>query len=312
MREYHLIRISDLKAKALGFAPRFGAKLGAFLFSAALFLTAGCSSVFYQPDQSLYYLPSKFGLAAEEFALKTVDGETIYAWFLPAQKTKTSSKPKGTFVQFHGNAENMSSHYLALAWLVKEGYNLFVFDYHGYGKSTGTPSQETLYQDGLLAMKKAYELHEAAGGGRFIIFGQSLGGAVAARAVQDFKPKTGISLLVLESTFASYKNVATEVLSNHWYSWPFQWLGYLLVSDEYASRDALKQCSSRLLVMHDKRDTAVPFSCGKDVFETASCAPKELWTFDKGRHIGAFAMDEAETRARFLRLLDTLRDALPQ
>ncbi len=272
-----------------------------FILVYALSLSA-CSSVLYQPDRNLYHLPKNLGLQATEIELAAPSGNKIYAWFFPAV-TQNGKTPKGTILQFHGNAENMSSHYLSLAWTINRGYNLFVFDYEGYGKSTGSPSQETTVQDGLLALKKALELHQLSNAKRFIVFGQSLGGAIAARALADFKDSSRIDYLVLDSTFYSYRRVASGFLSQHWITWPISWLPWILVSDEYSAENSLKNCKWPLLVIHDREDPIVPFDNGEKLFEIANCPKKEFWALQKGRHIGVFSADAPEYREKFMNLL---------
>src|SRR5262245_39943051 len=94
-------------------------------------LGQSCSHVFYQPSPKQYVNPAQFKLKYENLSFQSADGTKLNGWFFPA-KTK---KPKGTIVQFHGNAQNISTHFFSLIWLIEEGYNFFTFDYRGYGKS---------------------------------------------------------------------------------------------------------------------------------------------------------------------------------
>src|SRR5690606_1051305 len=127
---------------------------------------------------------------------------------------------KGTVIQFHGNAQNISTHFYSLAWLVSEGYNLFTFDYRGYGKSEGSPHQEGVFKDALSAIEKGYEFHAKSGAGAFIIYAQSLGGIIAARALPDSSLSNKVDLLVLDSTFSSYKDIAFGKLTSRWFLTP--------------------------------------------------------------------------------------------
>lgn len=269
----------------------------------AFFLLAimpGCSSVFYYPDRYLHYRPEKLGYKHEELKFESKDGTKLVAWFFPAEGGK--AKAKGTIIQFHGNAENLSSHYVSLAWLTKHGYNLFIFDYRGYGGSEGEPDQQGTYKDGLAALDKAWELKS---GRRFIVYGQSLGGAIAMRAFADFSHRDQTSLVVMDSTFLSYKTVARRVLGQRWWLWPFSPLALLLVSNEYGAKDALVANKTRLLVIHDKRDPSVPFANGEDIYELAT-SPKDFWVLDDGRHIEVFAPYNKSYRDKFVQLLESL------
>lgn len=262
----------------------------------------GCTHVFYQPDRLMYYPPKKLGFEPRQIDFRSGDGTKLVAWYFPPVG---KVKPKGTIIQFHGNAENISSHYTSLVWLTKLGYALFAFDYRGYGGSEGEPSPEGVYKDGMAALDKAWELRV---GRRFIVFGQSLGGAIAARAFDDFGHRGETSLVVLDSTFSSYKRVARRVLASHWVTWVLSPLAHVLVSDRFSSEEALGRLRTRLLVIHDQRDPAVPFACGEEVFaEAVNASKKEFWKLSDGRHIEALAPYNLELREKFVSLLETLQ-----
>ncbi len=104
-----------------------------------LFTLISCTNLFYQPSDRQFYRPEAFKLTYQDIYFQSSDGTKLHGWFF-----KGKGKPKGTIVQFHGNAENISSHFLNLAWLVLEGYNLFTFDYRGCNlRSRATPEQES-------------------------------------------------------------------------------------------------------------------------------------------------------------------------
>ena len=271
----------------------------------ALFFFPGCTHVFYQPDKALHYPPEKFGYKPVLHRFTSRDDTKLVAWFFPSKR----AKPLGTVVQFHGNAQNISSHYLSLVWLTEMGFNLFTFDYRGYGLSAGSATPEGVYDDSVAALDLAYQLHESsvkkAGlkKSKFVIVGQSLGGAIAMRAHADFSHRSATNLIVLESTFSSYRSVARKALSSHWLTWAFSPLASLLVSDEYASIEALKNNATRLLVIHDRRDPAVPHSEGLKIFEEAT-GPKTFWETDYGTHIDFFSPHHAGNREKFIQFLN--------
>ncbi len=259
---------------------------------------SGCTYAFYHPDHVMYYPPAAMGIEVREIRFASVDGKLLTGWFFPAQGTLAV---KGTVVQFHGNSENMSSHYASLLWLTRRGYNLFTFDYRGYGSSEGVASQEGTYLDGMAALDKAWELRT---GLRFVIVGQSLGGAIAMRSFADFRHQEGTQLIVLDSTFASYKTEARRLLASRWYTWPLSLFGWLLISDKYAPRQALRRAKTRLLIVADRRDPVVPFANGEEIFKLAT-GTKDFWVLDQGRHIRVFGPENAKYRERFVELLDS-------
>lgn len=269
-------------------------RLAAFLFLG--FLLSSCSSLVYQPDRYMYFPPEKFKFEKTELFFTAQDGTKLGAWHFPPKDPKNY---KGTIVLFHGNAENMSSHYVSLVWLVEHGYALFVFDYRGYGPSEGEPNQENTHSDSLLALSKALELHKK---GKFIVYGQSLGGNIALRALYDWKDKDRVDLIVMDSTFLSYKTVARQFLAKHFLTWLFSPLGWILVSDEYASKTVVDKFDKPLLVIHDRTDPVISFSNGENIFK-AWKGKKDIWDYDAKSHVGFFQIKLKENRDKFVQYI---------
>jgi len=268
---------------------------------ALLFLNlCSCSGLFYVPDANLYFDPEESGFAKPEVVrFNSGDGTKLWGWYFPAQK-----KAKGLIVQFHGNAENLTSHFLFLAWLTYEGYDLFIFDYRGYGQSEGKPSQEGTYLDGKAALDWAWQKWKRKKSGRHLIaYGQSLGGVIATRSLCDFEHAEDFTLLVQDSTFANYKRVAKGLLTQRWWTWPLSWLPWIVVSNEFGTSECLEKNKRPLLVIHDKRDRKVRYENGEEVFETAT-AKKDFWKLDQGLHIGVFSEPNETYRREFVKFLD--------
>lgn len=267
----------------------------------ALLLLQGCSHLFYQPTKPHFVDPKRFNLVYKDFYFKSQDGTKLHGWFFPAR-----GKIKGTIVQFHGNAQNISSHFYSLIWLVHEGYNLFTFDYRGYGKSEGVPDQEGLYNDALSALNLSWIYNQDNGHGKYIVYGQSLGGAVLLRAIADFKLQNKVDLLVQDSTFSSYKAIAFDKLTDHWFLIPISPIAPLLVSNSYASQDVFDQIKAPTLVIVGEKDQIVPAKFGKKIFENINPTKKWIWDLPDGGHIDVFHHAKNEYRHKFLQFLDEL------
>lgn len=279
-------------------ARSFSVLLLPFLFS--------CNHYFYYPDRNLYFPYQKTGYAAREVHFSAQDGNKLYGWFFPSQ----SQPVQGTVIQFHGNAENLSSHYLSLVWLTQVGYQLFTFDYRGYGRSEGEADPDGVFLDSLAALAKAREFHAKlpnSENATLILYGQSLGGAIGMRAIAELPKNTSPQLIVLDSTFASYSDIAHKKLKEHWLTWLFSPLAWLLVSDKYASTESLRANKIPLMVIHDKEDPAVPFSCGQEIFNLAT-AKKDFWVLNEGKHIGVFSQNHQNHRKLFLQKVQRLLD----
>lgn len=277
---------------------------------ALLFFVLGCNSYFFQPTRQLYYPPQKFNLIHSELKFPSKDGTLLSAWFFPAQTGGKLTSSRGTIIQFHGNAENMSSHYTSLVWLTQQGYNLFAWDYRGYGISHGKASREGVYEDSLAALKRAiqeHDTHSQAGNLPVVLVGQSLGGAIAMRAYEDTEVKERIQLIVLDSTFSSYRDVAFKALSSNWITFIVSPLTYLLVTENKAPEQFWKMPKAPVVVVHDRKDPVVPYACGKSVFEKVE-GLKEFWVGENAGHIRLLSAESSEVAQKFLKKLDSLKN----
>jgi fermentation-respiration switch protein FrsA (DUF1100 family) len=257
---------------------------------------SGCTSVFLQPDRMLHLSPDKVGVKWEEAHFVSDDGVALTGLWFPS----THMPAKGVVIQFHGNGENMTSHFLTAYWLALEGWDVLAFDYRGYGASAGEKSIPGAVRDGAAALAFA---RTKAPGLPLVVLGQSLGGALAVASL-DRDGGEGLRALVLDSTFSSYRRIARQKLSQVWLTWPLQWPLSFLISDRYApDRLIAKRRPVPLLMLHAKDDPVVPFAEGKRLYDLAS-GPKEFWEVPGSGHTEAFGARGAEFRPRLLRFLD--------
>lgn len=267
----------------------------------SLFLVS-CSGLFYYPDSNLYTTPDRFNLKYESFYFNSTDGTKLHGWILPAQGG--SKTVRGTVLMFHGNAQNLSSHFLNLAWMSLEGFQLVVFDYQGYGESDGSPDQERLNGDAVAALNYAYKLWKNGGGDKFVVYGQSLGGAISLRALKDFKLSKEISLMVLDSTFYSYQDMVFNKMTSMWTTFLFSPLAYVLFSDKYAADKVFGSLPDiPVLVIHGTADNVVEYKTGKELFEKIPFPRKIMWQIDGGVHTDVFFEHERKYRKKFIDLI---------
>lgn len=258
-------------------------------------LLAGCQSMIYFPEKNHFFSPQQLGLKEENIFFKSSQGDSIHAWFFAAQ----TDKPKGTVVQFHGNAENISTHFAILSFLPKAGYNYLIFDYPGYGLSSGKPSPESTVAAGVAAVKFASEKWA----GPLIVYGHSLGGAIALRVVEESKKDIAIDRLVIDGSFDSYKRVARSVLAKKWWTWWLQPMTYLVLSDSKAisNLEELKPIPT-LYIVGDK-DPVVPKENTLRMFERAP-EPKQLFIVPGGSHGDLYFVEGGKYREQLLSFLD--------
>jgi hypothetical protein len=270
------------------------------LFKLLLFvgLLSGCNHLFYFPDADERLTPKKLKLDYEDFVVTTKDHVPIHGWHI---KTKAKN-PHGTVVHFHGNAENMTTHVLYVAWLANFGFDVVTFDYRGYGRSGGMPQRDGLIEDGVAVMQ--WTRSHARTQDLFVI-GQSLGGAVAVPVIAQAKI-VGLRAVILDSTFASYRGVARQVLGSMWLTWPLQWPLSFLVSDSWSPVDSIADVHLPFVFIHGPTDPVVPYRAGRELYD-AALQPKEFWTVPWDGHTSAFAVEDGRFRQHLVEYLCSRR-----
>ena len=249
-----------------------------FLLVLSTTLLGGCrieDRFIFHPDHVTDRDPSHIGLRFEDVFFTTQDGLRLHGWFIPHQEARA------TLVWFHGNAGNISDRLLNIKLLHDRiETNIFIFDYRGYGRSEGTASEKGTYLDGEAAIK--YLLgRDDAGVRRLILFGRSLGAAVAAEMAIRFNSLG----LILESPFVSIREMARAIFP----SLPIAWL----LRTRYDTMEKVRLIKTPILVLHGDRDATVPFAQGKKVFEIAS-EPKRFHRIVGASHNDTFVVGGEE------------------
>src|SRR3990172_6065576 len=231
----------------------------------------GCTSMFFYPEKGLRDNPVLQRFPHEEIYFSASDGVKLHGWFFKAQGDSL-----GTILVLHGNAENISTHINSVLWLVKEGYDLFTFDYRGYGMSKGKTSIKGVHLDAIAALDTLLELPEA-NKERIFVLGQSVGGAIAVYTVANSPHKDHIKALIIDSAFSDYRRIAREKLASLFLTWPFQYPLSFLFNNSYSPEDQIKHITPvPLLIIHGDQDRIIPLHHSSILYEEA-LEPKELW-----------------------------------
>lgn len=227
----------------------------------------------YFPSPTLAVTPREISLPYEDVTLTCEDGIKINAWYIPADPASA------TLIFCHGNGGNISHRLESIQQFHRLGLSVFIFDYHGYGASEGKPGEQETYQDAEAAWNYLTET-KAISSDSIIIFGRSLGGAVAVRLASRHQPKA----LVVESSFTSIADVAA-----HYY--PFLPVR-LLARVEYNSQKLVGQIKVPMLFIHSPDDDIIPFKIGRKLFESAN-EPKQFVQIH-GRHNDGYLNSDDE------------------
>ena len=232
------------------------------------------------PEREVRATPAAIGLAFESLSLETEDGETLDGWYIPAKN------PRGTLLFFHGNAGNISHRLDSIAIFHRLGLDVLIFDYRGYGRSTGKPSEQGTYRDAEAVWRYLVE-QRGIPASEILLFGRSLGGAVATWLATQVEPAG----LMVESTFSSVPDMGAEL-----YPWlPVRWLSRL----KYNSAALTGEVRAPVLVIHSAQDEIIPYHHGRTLFE-AAVEPKEMLEISGGHNDG-FLLD----RERYQQGIDT-------
>lgn len=224
----------------------------------------------YFPDRLVRMTPSDMGLAYRDQEIATVDGERLHAWIVPA------ADPEAPWVLFcHGNAGNLSNRVERALAFHRMGANSLLFDYRGYGRSTGTPSEAGLTRDAEACWKWLVEERRIPPG-RIVVMGESLGGGVATALAAGHAPAG----LILESTFTSAVDLGAEL---------YPWLPVRLLSrNRFESLGRLARIGCPKLILHSPDDEIIPYRHGRALYEAAS-EPREFADLAGGHNAGTLS-----------------------
>jgi len=217
--------------------------------------------------------PALLRLPFEELRLSTADGETLHGWFVPAPEARA------TVLFLHGNAGSIVHRLDWLPMFRQLHLSVLMVDYRGYGESTGHPSEAGTHADAEAAWRYLSETRRIPPG-RIVVFGESLGGAVAAHLAARRNP----GALVLHSAFTSAPDLAADL-------YPFL-PARRLTRFTYDTLASVKTTSIPLLVAHSPQDEIVPLAHGRRLYD-ASPGPKQ-WLELAGTHNNGFIFMRTE------------------
>lgn len=220
----------------------------------------------YYPFRSIQATPEEIDLDYEDVILTTKDGVQLNGWFIP------SDTPRATILFSHGNGGNIGHRLEKLKMLNDLSLNVLIYDYRGYGRSKGKPSEGGLYLDA----EAAYEYlvsEKKIRSDRIIAYGESLGGAVAV----DLAVRHNSGAVIIEEGFTSVKDMAKKI---------FPFIPSFIYKSSYNSLEKIKSVKVPKLIFHSADDEIVPFEQGQRLFDNAS-EPKKFVQL-QGGHNDAF------------------------
>ncbi len=268
-----------------------------WVWTVAIGLTgSGCASLspLTALEHRLAFVPLKYPLGdwqpeeiePEDAWFTAADGTRLHGWYV------AHPQPRNVILFCHGNAGNVTFLASMMDGLVRDyGVSVLAFDYRGYGRSSGRPSEQGLLQDARaarrwLAQKAGIAEQE------IVLMGQSLGGAVAIDLAMD-----GAKGLILASTFSSFPDVAQSHLIVPVKS---------LTTIEFNSIEKIKTYHGPVLISHGDADEVVPFDQGRALYEAAP-GPAKFVRLPGDRHNDLLPTEYWEILGQFLADLPPLR-----
>lgn len=228
---------------------------------------SGCTSQFFQPLKQHIASPDDYKINYQDIHFKSADNLDLHGWWFPAD-----GESKAAIVFLHGNFGNISIHANAAYWLTQYKYDVFIFDYRGYGKSEGIPLLQGALSDVERAIGVAVDKKPK--NKKIFVIGQSLGASMGIYAISQTKEKIDGAIFV--SPFSDYREISREMLSKYWLTWALQWPLSFTINNDYRPLDYARAISPvPTLFMFSDADEVVPSGQTKALYEKAD-KPKNI------------------------------------
>jgi fermentation-respiration switch protein FrsA (DUF1100 family) len=245
---------------------------GAYVLLVAFF-SIFQSRLIYFPHREIDITPDEIGLSYKDVYFETADRVKLSGWFIPVENSR------GVILLCHGNAGNISHRLDSIQKFHRLRLSTFIFDYRGYGKSDGKPTEQGTYLDAEAAWSYLV-MEEKVSPNDIIVLGRSIGGAVAGWLAQNHTVKA----IILESTFTSIRDLGAEL---------YPYLPVRLLSRfDYNAAQYISKVNCPVLIIHSRDDEIVPFTHGQQLFE-AAVEHKDFLEI-KGTHNEGFIIDAAQ------------------
>ncbi|MBN4070242.1 alpha/beta hydrolase [Olleya sp. AH-315-F22] len=241
----------------------------AIYFLIFFYVMIGASLYFLQ--EKLIFLPTtlpqdyayNFSYPFDELFLTAEDGAKINAIHFKTEK------PKGVIIYFHGNAGNLSRWGIITEFFVEKHYDVLVMDYRTYGKSSGTLSEQALYNDAQMCydyLLKHYQESE------ITIYGRSIGTGMATHLASGNQPNR----LILETPFYSLADVA----KHRFPVFPVK----KLLKYNFPSYQHVQDVKCPIIIFHGSNDEVIPYTSGEKLFNSMNQEKKIFFTIKNGGH----------------------------
>lgn len=222
----------------------------------------------YQPT----FLKNGIDTFVRDFTIESVvftspNGNKLNGWMLKPKHIK----PSITLIHFHGNGGMLLTQYQTISPLLQYGFQIFIFDYSGFGYSEGKATRKNVLLDANTAVNYVKSRKDIAGT-QLVIYGQSLGGHLSAVVAEQ--RQADIDGLVVEGAFSSHRDIAATKAG---------FFGRMIVSEKYSAYKSIRNFKKPVLIIHSTEDDIIPFKLGQKIYANAN-TPKDFYEI-KGCHM---------------------------
>lgn len=229
----------------------------------AVLLSSGCTHLIFGPLKPHIYTPDIVDLDYDNIYAVTDAGLKLHGWKLHA-----TSDHVGSLVFFHGNGENISTHFANVFWLAEYGYDVYLFDYRGYGKSEGEPQLDDIVADYDVMLNAV--LQQLPEKENLVVMGHSFGASLSIYCVAHSQYRDRIAALVSVAAYADYQQVTREILSRSWLTWALQWPLSYTIDNSYRPLDSVALIAPiPLFMMHATEDEIIELHHARDLIARA-------------------------------------------
>ncbi|UCB53768.1 MAG: alpha/beta fold hydrolase [Thiotrichales bacterium] len=242
--------------------------------------------------------PDAVGISYSDEFVETRDQLRLHGW-----KLYSAGESKASLLFFHGNAENISTHFANVHWLVEHGYDVYVFDYRGYGQSQGEAELDPIIEDMQLLI--GHVLGQIPDEQKLVVMGQSLGASLSIYATAHSPHRDRIAALVSVSAFSDYHQIAQEALAKSWVFWLFQWPLSKTIDNSYSPMTAVGDITPiPVVIMHSEEDEIIGFNHALLLYQAAS-EPRQLIRLEDGHNV---TFNSKRNRRKLLEVLESVRE----
>lgn len=258
----------------------FKLKLLLFIF----FLTS-CQSWFYRPSKDRFMDPRVVDVNYQVQSIKVPWSDKLHGWLLHSKQKSPNNPVQGTVAFFYDASKNITHHFRQVTWLTDNNFDVYLFDYPGFGESTGELNPQNLVEN----VSRVIEFVRYRKQGKFVVLCQSTGGLLCAQAVGQMTPKKQgqVDLLVFDNAYASYRELMKYYLGHNWWSSWTKFMVPLFLSSDNEATDYVSKIRTPTLVIHAENNQSVPYQLGYYIYDNLN-TKKYLWKAQKVGHLESF------------------------